>query len=58
VEDRAEIYRQVNRILYNDQPYLYLYAGNVMYAAQANVENFDPYANFPVWNIDAWDVNN
>ena len=58
VEDRADIYRQVNRILYRDQPYLYLYAGNVMYAAQANVQNFDPFPNFVDWNIDAWDASN
>ncbi len=58
VEDRAAIYRQVNRILYRDQPYLYLYAGNVMYAAQGNVENWDPYPNFHTWNIDAWDASN
>jgi peptide/nickel transport system substrate-binding protein len=58
LEERADIYRQVNRILYNDQPYLYLYAGNVMYAAQASVENWDPFPNAGTWNIDAWDASN
>ncbi len=57
VEDRAAIYRQVNRILYNDQPYLYLYAGNIMYAAQSYVQNYDPFPNFSLWNVDAWDAS-
>jgi peptide/nickel transport system substrate-binding protein len=54
IEDRLPIYQQVNQILYDDQPYLYLYAGNVMYAAQGDVQNWNPFPNFHTWNIDAW----
>jgi len=39
-------------------PYVYLYAGNVMAAAQGNVANWNPYPNTSVWNIDAWDASN
>lgn len=54
---RAEIYEQIQTILYNDQPYMYLYVGNVMTAAQANVEGFNPYPFSTTWNIDAWSAN-
>lgn len=57
IEARKAIYQEANAILANDLPYLYLYAANVMYAAQGSVENWDPYPNFQQWNIDAWSVN-
>lgn len=56
VEDRLPFYQQVNQILYDDQPYLYLFAGNVMYAAANSVQNWSPYPNFATWNIDSWSV--
>jgi hypothetical protein len=43
-------------MLYEDQPYLWLFAGNVMIAAQANLENFDPLPYNANWNIDSWTV--
>lgn len=58
VEDRQPVYQRALEILSVDLPYLYLYAGNVMYAAQGDVANFDPYPNFQVWNVDAWDASN
>lgn len=55
-EARAEIYAKALTKLYEDQPYMYLYIGNVMAAAQNNVENWDPLPNFVTWNVDAWSV--
>jgi peptide/nickel transport system substrate-binding protein len=53
---RAEIYHQMQAILQDDVPYLWMYSINGMYAASANVANFGPYASQPRWNVDAWYV--
>jgi peptide/nickel transport system substrate-binding protein len=53
-EERRALYEQAMEILYNDQPYMFLFHSNVMAAAQDNIENFDPYPVFTTWNIDAW----
>lgn len=54
--ERSELYRQAMRILYEDQPYMFLYSGNQMDAAQPYVEGWDPLPLVPTWNIDAWDA--
>lgn len=43
-------------ILWEDQPYLWLYAFNSMYAAAPSIANFQPFPNFGAWNIDTWAV--
>lgn len=53
---RNEMYAEAMRMMYENPPYLWLYAGNVMVAAQGNLENFDPLPYNPSWNIDAWTV--
>jgi peptide/nickel transport system substrate-binding protein len=53
---RNEMYAEAMRLMYENPPYLWLYAGNVMVAAQGSVENFDPLPYSPSWNIDAWTV--
>jgi peptide/nickel transport system substrate-binding protein len=53
-EERRALYQEAMRILYDDQPYMFLFHSNVMAAAQDNVENYDPYPIFTTWNIDAW----
>lgn len=55
-EKRAELYRQIQAILHEDQPYAWLYARDVMYVAQAGVRGFAPYAGNPYWNIRDWVV--
>lgn len=55
---RAEYYYEMQQILQDDQPYLWLFAPNGMYGAGAGVENFDPRANVPVWNIQTWTISN
>lgn len=54
LEERRGLYEEAMSILYEEQPYMWLYAGNVMSAAQGNVENYDPFPATPAWNIDAW----
>lgn len=54
--DRAAIYADVQRIMQEDLPYLWLFAIDGMYAARANVENFSPYTAQLYWNVDSWRV--
>ncbi|MEM9952028.1 MAG: ABC transporter substrate-binding protein [Chloroflexota bacterium] len=53
---RNEAYAQAQQLLWEDAPYVWLFAGNVMRAAQANLANFDPIPNNYNWNIDDWVV--
>ncbi|MCK6577743.1 MAG: ABC transporter substrate-binding protein [Anaerolineae bacterium] len=54
---RAEALREASAILYDDIPYLPLFAVNDFYAAQGWVSGFAPRQNDPFWNIDSWVVN-
>jgi len=54
--ERAPLYQEAMQILYDDQPYMWLFAGNVMAAAQPWVEGWDPLPNATTWNQDAWSV--
>lgn len=53
-EDRAAIYHQIQKIIQDDQPYLFLYAIDGMYAARTDVEGFDPRANIIFNNVEKW----
>lgn len=55
-EDRIDLYRQAMKILYDDQPYLFLFATNVMQVAQPNVTNWDPLPYNVAWNLDSWSI--
>lgn len=55
-EARAEIYKETMKILWEEQPYLWLYADPTVIAAQPNVENFDPLPYNASWNLDAWTI--
>ncbi len=57
-EDRIDLYRKAMKIIYDEQPYLFLYARNEMYVAQPNVGNWDPLPYNPTWNLDAWTIDN
>ncbi|NJL96137.1 MAG: hypothetical protein HC915_21605 [Anaerolineae bacterium] len=52
---RAEIAHRMQEILWEDQPYLWLYALNDLYAANG-MDNFDPRPGFGSWNADQWIV--
>ncbi len=45
---------QVQEIMQEDLPYVWLYSINGMYSAQNNVVNFSPYPSQMYWNVDAW----
>ena len=53
---RAEIYHQIQKLLQDDQPYVWLFTQNQFFAAHSNVIGFDPYPNTPWWNIHTWRV--
>jgi peptide/nickel transport system substrate-binding protein len=53
---RNEMYGEAMRMMYEDPSMLWLFAANVMVAAQGSLENFDPLPYSPAWNIDAWTV--
>lgn len=45
---------RMQEILYEEQPYLWLYAFNSAYSAAPQIANFDGRPNFGSWNIDQW----
>lgn len=53
-EARAAIYREMQEIMQDELPYLWMYSISGMYAASASVQNWKPYAQQPYFNIDAW----
>ena len=53
---RAEIYAQIQQLLQDDQPYLWLYVQNLMYAAGPDVAGFDAQPNLPLWNVSTWKI--
>lgn len=54
--ERIALAQEMTQILWEDQPYLWLYARNSLYAAAPNVQGFQPYPDLGTWNIDAWNV--
>lgn len=56
-EQRDQLYAEAQAFIWEEQPYLWLYAGNVLTAAQPEVQNWDPLPYNAAWNIDAWSVN-
>jgi ABC-type transport system substrate-binding protein len=55
-EERAEIYREIQTILQEDPPYVWLYSANDMIVADGGVLGFDPRPGRPFWNIRDWIV--
>jgi len=56
LEARKQIAYQIQEILWEDQPYLWLYSLDSAYVAAPNIANFDPYASSGRWNMDSWYV--
>lgn len=54
---RAEIYGQIQEILQADQPYVWLFTQDTMYAANANIENWDARANVQFFNVQDWTIS-
>lgn len=57
VEERAPLYQQMQAIMQEELPYLWLFAQDGVYTASANVSGFDPLPSQMLWNIDAWSVS-
>lgn len=45
---------RVQEILWEEQPYLFLYAQNAAYAVNGSVDGFDPLPAAGAWNVDSW----
>ncbi|MBN2305118.1 MAG: hypothetical protein JXQ72_11605 [Anaerolineae bacterium] len=53
---RAEIYYEIQKMMQEDPPYIWLFAQNLMYAARVEVEGFAAEPNLPLWNVHAWQI--
>jgi peptide/nickel transport system substrate-binding protein len=54
---RAALYHQIEKMVQDDQPYIWLATRSATSAAQGNVQGFDPLqAQIPVWNVHTWNV--
>ena len=56
VAERREMYGEAYQILRDDSPWIWISTGNVLLAAQNNVENWAPRVGGARWNIDAWTI--
>jgi len=56
VEARREMYGEAYQILRDESPWIWISTGNVLLAAQSNVENWAPRVGGARWNIDAWAI--
>ncbi len=56
IVERANIYKEIQRIMQEDMPYMWLYAIDGMYAARSEVQGFDPYPAQMFWNVDNWSL--
>lgn len=55
-DERATIYREIQTILREDIPYLFLYSRHDMVAVRGSISGFDPFPIAPLWNIAEWTV--
>jgi len=55
--DRAPYYHEIDRILQEDQAYVWLFAQNGLYAANDSIANWGPYPNDLYWNVDTWTIS-
>lgn len=53
---RAEIYYEIQRLMQEDPPYMWLFAQNLMYAARTDVQGFAAEPNRPLWNVHTWQI--
>jgi len=53
-EDRAPIYYEIQKILQDDQAYVWLFTQNGFYAANNNITNWSPQPNNLFWHAEDW----
>ncbi|MCB9461303.1 MAG: hypothetical protein H6670_16740 [Anaerolineaceae bacterium] len=56
IAQRASIYGDIERLLQDDPPYVWLYAQNDVVLVRNDVIGFAPYVNAPFWNLESWQV--
>ncbi len=56
LEERAEIYFEMQEIMQEEMPYIWLFVQDGFYAARNEVAGFDPFPNTMFWNVDTWTV--
>lgn len=54
--ERAAIYYEMQEIMQEDLPYLWLFTQDGMYAASAGMNGFDPRPSQMLWNVDTWSL--
>lgn len=54
--ERQAIYSDVDQILQEDLPYIWLYANTEIHAYDADIQNIITQANSPFWNLEDWVV--
>ncbi|MBK8025909.1 MAG: hypothetical protein IPK19_32115 [Chloroflexi bacterium] len=52
--ERAAYYYEMQEIMQEELPYLWLFTQDGMYAASADLTGFDPRPSQMLWNIDTW----
>lgn len=55
-EDVQAIAYEIQELVWEEQPYLWLYALNTVYAVNDQIVGFDPFPLQGIWNIDSWTV--
>jgi ABC-type transport system substrate-binding protein len=56
IHARAPLYQEIEAILADDLPEIWLFSPDIMVAADDSVLNFEPLAYAPFWNINQWTV--
>ncbi|MBN1965005.1 MAG: hypothetical protein JW910_10175 [Anaerolineae bacterium] len=57
VEGRLPFYARANEILFEDVPYMFMYANLSMAAAHNYVEGWDPVVFSRTWDLDTWAID-
>ncbi len=56
IDERSEIYHEMQRIAQEDTPYIFMFVRNGFYATRSTVDGFDPFPSQLYWNIETWSV--
>jgi peptide/nickel transport system substrate-binding protein len=54
--ERAAIYAEMQQIMFDEMPYLWMFSQNGMYAAQDDLVGFNPFPQAIDWNLTTWSV--
>ena len=55
--ERKGLYRQIERLVADDVPVLYLFNADYIYAYRTRLNGFAPNAFLPTWNAAGWSIN-